>query len=386
MTQIDDNVKTYINHNVYILGAGFCADAGLPLINNFLYEMRACIDWLIDQPERKSEFEAIRDVFKFRKDAASAALRVNLNIENIEDLFSLAAASGQYPLSQSVSTAIAATLDYSRSTTPARNVNAMVDDEFPKPSGWKMHDPDVRSNHYSIPLYDIYAGLLSGVLCEPERNMRNTIITFNYDTILEKAFANLGVPFDYRLGKGAVNSSKVQALAEGNDIIPINLLKLHGSVNWAGPSKGGEITVFDDYSDNLKEGRSAFLIPPTWRKDFTGAMGNIWDNAVNALSEATRIIFMGFSMPPTDIHIKYLLAAGLQNNISLRNLFFFNPGKETEDNLFKIMRSELKDQHIVEFHQLSMKDIIFLPNKDFQRPGYLFNRALSHHLTDLTQA
>ena len=36
-------------------------------------------------------------------------------------------------------------------------------------------------------------------------------------------------------------------------------------------------------------------------------------------------MIIGFSIPPTDLHFKYLLAAGLQNNYSLREIVFVNP-------------------------------------------------------------
>jgi len=89
MTRIADRTKVFVDHNVYLLGAGFSADAGIPVLDNFLVKMRACMNWLREE-NRDREFAAIRKVFDFRKKAASAALRVNLNLENIEDLFSLA--------------------------------------------------------------------------------------------------------------------------------------------------------------------------------------------------------------------------------------------------------------------------------------------------------
>jgi len=49
---------------------------------------------------------------------------------------------------------------------------------------------------------------------------------------------------------------------------------------------------------------------------------------MSQISRATRLIVMGFSMPPTDLHFKYLLAAGLRENISLREILFVNPSKE----------------------------------------------------------
>ena len=80
------------DHNVYILGAGFSHDAGLPLISDFLLRMRDSHEWLQKQ-NRTTEARSVEAVLNFRLDAASAAYWVNLDLENIEELFSLASAS-----------------------------------------------------------------------------------------------------------------------------------------------------------------------------------------------------------------------------------------------------------------------------------------------------
>ena len=80
------------DHNVYILGAGFSVDAGLPVISNFLTKTRDAYDWL-QARGRNAEAEAVQTVLRFRHDAASAALRIRIDPENIEELFSLASAS-----------------------------------------------------------------------------------------------------------------------------------------------------------------------------------------------------------------------------------------------------------------------------------------------------
>jgi hypothetical protein len=79
------------NHNVYILGAGFSVDAGLPTISNFLNQMRDAADWLANE-HRDDERAAVERVLEFRHSAAAAGYRVNIDLDNIEDLFSLAAA------------------------------------------------------------------------------------------------------------------------------------------------------------------------------------------------------------------------------------------------------------------------------------------------------
>ena len=95
------------------------------------------------------------------------------------------------------------------------------------------------------------------------------------------------------------------------------------------PSKNGK--CFSDYRQLLDSGQIPYLVPPTWKKVFDNAPKQVWSEAVGALKEATRIIMIGFSMPPTDIHFHYLLAAGLQENISLRNLSVVNFAATPED-------------------------------------------------------
>lgn len=80
------------NHNVYILGAGFSFDAGIPLVYDFLNFMRDSLGWL-ENNGRDAEAQAVKNVFDFRKQASAATERINLNLENIEELFSLASAS-----------------------------------------------------------------------------------------------------------------------------------------------------------------------------------------------------------------------------------------------------------------------------------------------------
>src|SRR5712692_9998324 len=173
MSRIDEyDAEVFTDNNVYILGAGFSAAAGIPVLNNFLYDMRSSVSWL-SAHKRLEELAAVKKVLNFRKRAASAALRVNLNVENIEDLFSLAAASVQYPLAASVSTAIAATLASATTTRKQPNVFVSVKHGLDVPSDWELRLEADEDNKYMAPLYDLYAGLLSGAACGIHAAMKN---------------------------------------------------------------------------------------------------------------------------------------------------------------------------------------------------------------------
>jgi hypothetical protein len=95
----------------------------------------------------------------------------------------------------------------------------------------------------------------------------------------------------------------------------------------------------------------------------------VWSQAIEKLKTATRIIVIGYSLPPTDAHFRFLLAAGLQENISLNKIVFVNPGLKEgdpnklllEERIFGVFRKELFEKGIIEFIGLEAND--FFTNK-----------------------
>jgi hypothetical protein len=335
-----DMPNVHRNHNVYILGAGFSYNAGLPLMSNFLTVMRESMDWL--EQSQRPEITAIDEVFEFRLRASGAAYRTKVDVENIEELFSLASASENELVARAIPSAIAATLEYAEQRTSYI------------PLSWQ--DPpnftQTTTTTKRVPIYDVYAGLISGRFCRSAiGEMRNTVITFNYDTLLENSLAALQIPFDYYIPNAHLHDS-ARAILQDQTALPV--LKLHGSVNWGIQiTQDSPSTIYGTYRDLRDVGDKPLLVPPTWRKSFGGVLIKVWEEALKALKEATRIVIVGFSIPPTDTHFKYLLSAGLRDNISLRNIIFVNPSENPERaNLFSIFREELESQGIVKVRKL----------------------------------
>jgi len=355
--------KPHINHNVYILGAGFSFGSGIPLVNNFLTRMADSVEWLYDAG-RTSEAEAIQKVFEFRQQAAGAAFRSQIDVDNIEELFSLASAVEVDGLTQHITTAIAATIDFARATSyegdsfaDIKNqctLKLTVPDGFDgsKVTGFKIEDSKES-------LYHLYANVISGQYDDDARNVENTIVSFNYDTVLEDAFAELKIPFTYGFPAYLANLH-TSAKSKADETIPKiqPVYKLHGSINWGiDKSDTSKIQIYGDYEDLRADGKEVLLVPPTWRKVFGGHLTHIWSKAVMAIRNATRIIVIGFSMPSTDTHFKYLIAAGLQNNISLRKFIFVNPAldesnpvnrQQLKDNLYRVLRSDLEAKGVID--------------------------------------
>jgi hypothetical protein len=128
-----------------------------------------------------------------------------------------------------------------------------------------------------------------------------------------------------------------------------------------------------------------FLLLQPWQKALAEHLSAIWDDSVVALRTATRVIILGYSIPPTDQHFRYLLAAGLQDNISLRKVFFVNPalGKEQmknqlENRLMGLFRSEHFERGIIEPVSTDIRDFLGGP-RNFGEGSYRvgFGRPLN---------
>jgi hypothetical protein len=318
------------NNNVYILGAGFSAEAGLPLVASFLARMRDAVDWL-DDNGREEERQAIERVLEFRHRSSAAGYRMNLDLDNIEHLFSVAAAKSGSATAEDIRLAIAATLDFTAQTGTQLIARLRISEAegWPCTSRWRtaatrwVVGSDGAFDDVESSLYDYYAALLSGLATGQANMEANTVITFNYDLLLEESLCRLAVPFTYNVsGPDVEFDSTAKAQDERADAFRI--LKLHGSLNWA-ETGSGSVVVHGDYQRVRAAKLRPLLVPPTWHKSFNGALLRVWDAAVAALAAATRIILIGFSIPPNDLHFKYLLATGLQDNSSLRSIKIVDP-------------------------------------------------------------
>lgn len=369
----NQSARAYNDRNVYILGAGFSVEAGLPVIKDFMNRMRDAAAWLEERGNRGDEVAAIESVLDFRLRAAAAAYRIPVNVENIEELFSLASATGSTRLSDQVTMAIAATLDYCSATAPGSNfisVTRLVDAKWEKPPNWQFsHDlkdsygPTAMGSVYSCPLYEFYVGLLCGYFDQGGVDRRDTIISLNYDTIVEEALSGLALPFGYP-GDEMIEGRPPRPRTDA-ERRPITVLKLHGSVNLAAAVDNDiSVLVYPSYRDLRKEGLLPILVAPTWQKSLGRYLSAVWREGVSALTTATRVVILGYSVPRTDQHFRYLLAAGLQENISLRKVLIVNDDKheEFQERLSSLFRPEHFEQEIIERVPRTVRQFLLTEN------------------------
>jgi len=323
-------MRPHNDNNVYILGAGFSAEAGLPVISSFLARMRDAVDWL-DKAGRVAEREAIERVLDFRHESAAAGYRINIDLGNIEHLFSLADAKPGTASSDDIRLAIASTIDFTAQTgrAPVGRLRVSQANGWPCTAGWRSaavrwnESGDSGFSDVESSIYDYYAATLSGLASAKMESGKNVVMTLNYDVVVEEALRKLDIPISYQLSGGGVEFDPAAGIDE-SAADALQVLKLHGSVNWA-QKPDGSVLVCRDYEHVRTLKLTPLLVPPTWQKIAAQGLLRVWDAAVRAIAGATRIVSIGFSIPPADQHFKYLPSVGLKDNSSLRLVRIVDP-------------------------------------------------------------
>ncbi|TAJ07476.1 MAG: hypothetical protein EPO68_16470 [Planctomycetota bacterium] len=317
------------DHNVYILGAGFSADRGLPLVRGFLDKLRDSLD--VAQSRERAAIEA---VLRFRQEAAGSSDRITFDTENVEDLFSLAVIRKARAIVEAIPLAIAATIQAAEQQHPHKQVGLRLGD-FTRGCARVIRERCPEYNQHGsaghrVPLYALYLASMCGLLAEKTATSTNTIVTFNYDLLVEEAASLLGLHVDYGLTSPLSYDARSVAWTSSPATRPtgqsLRVLKLHGSLNWVSDPQqrhdSNSVGVVRDFGAVQELGRVPLLIPPVWNKSVSSALEPVWDKAVSALESATRVAVIGHSLAASDGYFKYLLAAGLTRNVSLRHLVF----------------------------------------------------------------
>lgn len=145
----------------------------------------------------------------------------------------------------------------------------------------------------------------------------NRIITFNYDTLIERPLLERGISkrklyFDRIVAKQEDQTKRSSDERFSHPLI----LKLHGSINWRCSQADFEkivqgdadpksrITIWSDDTTCPKpdDSTSPLIIPPIPNKPITQAsiFAHLWTTAYEYIHEAKELVIVGYSCPPTD--------------------------------------------------------------------------------------
>ncbi len=81
-----------------------------------------------------------------------------------------------------------------------------------------------------------------------------------------------------------------------------------------------------DDSFRIRNGEYMEIVPPTWRKQATKpAYEAQWGHISQGLQHVRRIVFIGYSLPKTDLYFRHFLALSLADNPHLPKVYVVNP-------------------------------------------------------------
>jgi NAD-dependent SIR2 family protein deacetylase len=294
---------------VYILGAGASYDAGGPLINDFFSRVGRYDKNIYPRHyDNNTKFNILESLYlEWKEDNP-----VNPNIE-----------------------AFFQTVEF----------NTITGTKFFDPANNKSVDPEVIERylvwyiasyvHHSITAQrkppDYY---LSFVRNLKKRGVRSTLLSFNYDLVIDKLIIKEFKDFNYGLGR-IIGQRKYQKSAG------IPFYKLHGSLNWLICNKCNRIYVYNDSEAHKYTRQSCtikcggylepYLIPPSPSKGGTlGPRNQLWGKARRKMKEGDKIVIIGYSLPLLDIQAKELLKFGAQ---STKEIIIVNRNQRTIDHI-----------------------------------------------------
>lgn len=345
---------------VFVLGAGASADAGIPVMSNFLDRAEDYSNNGSFGEEERSDFETVSKAIYALK---GATFNTVLDLNNIETVFSAVdmarlidcfvdmAGDEIENVYSSLVRLIGATIDHS--TGLIRKTNGM------KLEGTYHEFVDFIRDKFHI-----------------ENKWLSSIVTFNYDIALEYALHYVQIYPDYHL-PGQYKAD------------PLALLKLHGSVNWSQTEDGKKISPINlsGYlsrvgvdgagksahllmsknvgilrGDNHRYLNKPLIVPPSWNKsEYYELLRPVWKKAAEVLGNAQAIYVIGYSLPETDMFFRYLFALGTHTRNSIRRFWVFDPDPKVGKRFEMMLAPGLNDGRRYQYYEKNFNDaVVFL--------------------------
>lgn len=165
----------------------------------------------------------------------------------------------------------------------------------------------------------------------------DSIITFNYDCLLENSIywaryrdKRINIPlFNPLNGYGIkFESNNIdEKVIRQEDNSNIEILKLHGSINWSKNNYGRNICLYEmtpnspivNWSKNQlglakhdsPERNNLWMIEPSYSKNVDEFI-SLWQKAEQRISEANRIMIVGYSFPDADFNSQHIFQKSLR--------------------------------------------------------------------------
>jgi len=301
---------------LYIIGAGFSAPLGLPVINNFL---RASKDIYQRDPENYAHFTRI---FEKIDGMGKAKNYMNCNLFNIEEILSILEMESYLTsadCSEEFTKYIADVVTYytpplvPSSKKESHTGSRLIDWEM---QSWyqTLFEP-TQGNRLLQSYFEFISMLFNLTFRRQEKTatccstssppFRYGIVSLNYDLVIETITEQINEHFspEYQL---QVDFEPTDDDCYAQDY-HLSLAKLHGSLD--------PLTI----------------VPPTWNKTRKPEIQKSWKLAQQLISKANYIRFLGCSLAPSDHYLRYLLLSGILGSLNLKGIKVVCLGNDKSD-------------------------------------------------------
>lgn len=344
---------------VFVLGAGCSADCGAPVMRQF---MRTARELRRAGPARfEHSYRVALD--HYYVECVRNSYVLDRHWDNIEELFT------QAHLRK---------LLYD-DVTPFNTLRSVI---------WDVYRRYPEGGGYGyVPFSDNILRMAINRFKTPtgQKALRPVVITMNYDVNLESSLIGASLKSDTLDAQLAVcygsgiawSNSRFRCATDATKrtvsfsggihskhisvLLPIEVIKLHGSVNWFVDTKGRRVakqelandarmprfefqgeefvdalaeteTLNMGTPDGKREGLTPMIVPPMLGKtdEMHKMIREEWTSSVGAIARAREIVFMGYSFPETDLSMNRLLAEGLRQNSTLDNVCIVNNSADAE--------------------------------------------------------
>lgn len=180
-----------------------------------------------------------------------------------------------------------------------------------------------------------------------EMRETDTIISYNYDCLIDQTLKNVGdrkwnprYGYGFNLGSRGRNLTGDEYWSPGKPAArehTLTVLKLHGSLHFLEEPRSKVKLKQRPYT--RQNGNLKFtIIPPEWNKAYDeGIFANIWRRAGKAIHAASTLVFIGYSFPETDLHAASLFRVNLCDE-SLKSLVIVNPDRKARYRTREVLR------------------------------------------------
>lgn len=195
----------------------------------------------------------------------------------------------------------------------------------------------------------------------------DTVISFNYDCVLDHALRQNGSgKWSARYGYTFPNPDRICGADRWDPPAPatastktINLLKLHGSLNWQLPVADDNAPDGEKHQKPIQLKQRLYgqrgvphftVIPPVWNKAATDnpIFEALWRNAERAIRNATEVAVVGFSFARTDLPVESLFRVALAGRqTKLKTLVIANRSNEHRRRTREVFAKPLEKGTIV---------------------------------------